>query len=200
MTQDFAKIRPEPLLEQIPVEPPPAWSLMFTGVLVGITIGVFACVLFYLSGNVPQLNVAQPTVVASQNAAEAETLADEPVDNAIDFEFYTELPRYEVPTDAKPVELVSEKITGTFMLQTGAFQQRELAEKEMQRQLALGLNVIVKPEELPGRTLYLVQTGPYSTSVQLNEAQQLLGRNSIPSLTIQLQESASRPSTLDSQE
>ena len=196
MTQDFAKIRPEPLLEQIPVEAP----LMFTGVLVGITIGVFACVLFYLSGNVPPLNVAQPTVVASRNAVEAETLADEPVDNAIDFEFYTELPRYEVPTDAKPVELVSEKITGTFMLQTGAFQQRELAEKEMQRQLALGLNVIVKPEELPGRTLYLVQTGPYSTSVQLNEAQQLLGRNSIPSLTIQLQESASRLSTLDSQE
>ncbi|GIT22698.1 MAG: hypothetical protein CM1200mP40_23800 [Gammaproteobacteria bacterium] len=55
MTQDFAKIRPEPLLEQKPVEAPPAWSLMFTGVLVGITLGIFACVLFYLSGNVPPL-------------------------------------------------------------------------------------------------------------------------------------------------
>ena len=72
------------------------------------------------------------------------------------------------------------------MLQTGAFQQRELAEKEMQRQLGLGLNVIIKPEELPGRTLYLVQTGPYSANAQLSEAQQLLRRNSIPSLTIQL--------------
>ena len=200
MTQDFAKIRPEPLLEQKPVEAPPAWSLMFTGVLVGITLGIFACVLFYLSGNVPPLNVAQPTVAASSNAVEAETFTDEPPDNAIDFEFYTELPRYEVPTDATPVELVSDKITGTFMLQTGAFQQRELAEKEMQRQLGLGLNVIIKPEELPGRTLYLVQTGPYSTSAQLSEAQQLLRRNSIPSLTIQLQESVSRFSTLDSQE
>ena len=200
MTQDFAKIRPEPLLEQKPVEAPPAWSLMFTGVLVGITLGIFACVLFYLSGNVPPLNVAQPTVAASSNAVKAETFTDEPPDNAIDFEFYTELPRYEVPTDATPVELVSEKITGAFMLQTGAFQQRELAEKEMQRQLGLGLNVIIKPEELPGRTLYLVQTGPYSASAQLSEAQQLLRRNSIPSLTIQLQESASRLSTLDSQE
>ncbi|GIT22697.1 MAG: hypothetical protein CM1200mP40_23790 [Gammaproteobacteria bacterium] len=55
---------------------------------------------------------------------------------------------------------LARKFTGTFMLQTGAFQQRELAEKEMQRQLGLGLNVIIKPEELPGRTLYLVQTGP----------------------------------------
>ena len=118
---------------------------------------------------------------------EAETLTEEPVDNSIDFEFYTELPRYEVPTDATPVELVSEEITGSFMLQTGAFQQLEFAEQEMRRQLAMGLNVIVKPEELPGRTLYLVQSGPYSTSVQLNEAQQLLQRNSIPSLTIELQ-------------
>ena len=187
MTQDFAKIRPEPLLEQKPVESPPAWSLMFTGVLVGITIGVFACVLIYLSGNVPPLNVTQPALAASPNVVEAETLTEEPVDNSIDFEFYTELPRYEVPTDATPVELVSEEITGSFMLQTGAFQQLEFAEQEMRRQLAMGLNVIVKPEELPGRTLYLVQSGPYSTSVQLNEAQQLLQRNSIPSLTIELQ-------------
>ena len=55
MTQDFAKIRPEPILERKPVETPPAWSLMFTGMIVGLTIGVFACFLFYLSGNVPPL-------------------------------------------------------------------------------------------------------------------------------------------------
>ena len=60
MTQDFAKIRPEPLLERKPVKAPPAWSLMVTGIVVGITIGVLACVLFYLSGNIPPLNIAQP--------------------------------------------------------------------------------------------------------------------------------------------
>ena len=103
--------------------------------------------LFYLSGNVPPLNVTQPALAASSNVVEAETLTEEPVDNSIDFEFYTELPRYEVPTDATPVELVSEEITGSFMLQTGAFQQLEFAEQEMRRQLARGLNVIVKPEE-----------------------------------------------------
>ena len=73
------------------------------------------------------------------------------------------------------------------MLQTGAFQQRKSAEQEMQRQAALGLDVIVKPAELPGRTLFLVQTGPYSTSTELNNAQQLLNRNNIANLTIQLQ-------------
>ena len=73
------------------------------------------------------------------------------------------------------------------MLQTGAFQQRKSAEQEMQRQAALGLDVIVKPAELPGRILFLVQTGPYATSAELNNAQQLLNRNNIANLTIQLQ-------------
>ncbi|NKB33396.1 MAG: hypothetical protein GKR91_09885 [Pseudomonadales bacterium] len=188
MTQDFAKIRPEPLLEKKPVEAPPAWSLMFTGVLVGIAIGVFACVLFYMSGNVPPINVAQPTTASSSVVSAAGIPEEDASDSAtVDFEFYTELPRYEVQTDATPVELVSEELSGSFMLQTGAFQQREAAELERQRQLTLGLNVIVKPEERPGRTLYLVQTGPYSTSIELNDAKQLLRRNSISSLTIQLQ-------------
>ena len=90
-------------------------------------------------------------------------------------------------TNATPVDLVSEKLTGAMMLQTGAFQQREAAEQEMQRQLTLGLNFIIKSGELLGRTLFLVQTGPYITSSELNEAREVLRRNNIPSLTIQLQ-------------
>ena len=188
MTQDFAKIRPAPLLERKPVEAPPAWSLMGTGIIVGITIGVLACVLFYLSGNIPPLNIAQPAQAAATPFSEqADIIAEEENDTVVDFEFYTELPRYEVPTDATPVELVSEETTEMFMLQTGAFQQRKSAEQEMQRQAALGLDVIVKPAELPGRILFLVQTGPYATSAELNNAQQLLNRNNIANLTIQLQ-------------
>ena len=64
MTQDFAKIRPEPLLEKKPASNPPAWSLMFTGVVLGITIGVFACVLLYLSGRVPPLS--QPATATAK--------------------------------------------------------------------------------------------------------------------------------------
>ena len=60
MTQDFAKIRPEPLLERKTVATPPAWSLMFTGVILGMALGVFGCFLFYLSGNVPPLAINQP--------------------------------------------------------------------------------------------------------------------------------------------
>ncbi|HJN94202.1 MAG: hypothetical protein CMQ15_09455 [Gammaproteobacteria bacterium] len=203
MTQDFAKIRPEPLLERKPVEAPPAWSLMFTGILVGLTIGVFACVLFYLSGNVPPLNLgpamqpAMASVVPEQMPEQEElSAADE-----LELEFYHELANYEVSVDATPVELTAEQAGETldnnaqlvepllvsYMLQTGAFEQQDLAYREMERQRFLGLDVSVKPEQLPGRVLFLIQSGPYTTPSQLNEVEQLLGRNNIPSSRLRLQ-------------
>ena len=202
MTQDFAKIKPEPILEKRSVESPPAWLLMATGSLVGATVGVFACVLFYLSGNVPPLNIVQQPQSVSTESVPKQFLEEAPTPG-LELEFYTELPKYEVQTNAVPVELtnlipaeiVEEKPTtltntnnkGNFMLQTGAFQQQASAEREMQSQRELGLNVIVKLAELPGRKLYLVQAGPYSSTSDLENARQILLQNNIATLTIQLQ-------------
>ena len=196
MTQDFAKIRPEPLLEKKPVDTPPAWSLMITGMVLGITIGVFACVLLYLSGNVPPIN--PPTV------AMADTLTSEPMRSApaaeeaspaqdpeLELEFYTELQEYEVVVDATPVDLSfqdpARKLDKDYVLQTGAFERRELAETEMRRQETLGLNVFVKDQALVGRSLFLVQSGPYTTNGELENAETVLRRNSIPFLRLAVQ-------------
>ncbi|MDA1371279.1 MAG: SPOR domain-containing protein [Proteobacteria bacterium] len=201
MSHDFAKIRPEPLLERKPVDSPPAWSLMITGMVVGLAIGVFACVLFYLSGNVPPLNSSNPIQSSMANL----TPDDSPVQvetpaAKLQLEFYRELPNYEVTVDATPVELtpeqagqtqtsdsMSESLPAPYMLQTGAFQQQDRAYLEMERLQTLGLDVLVKSEQLPGRILYLVQSGPYSTTGQLNAAEQILRRNNIPSWPISLQ-------------
>ena len=213
MTQDFAKIKPEPLLERKIVATPPAWSLMFTGIVVGFALGVFGCFLFYLSGNVPPLNIN----AGSGNSALTPTQAarvlasEEPVEQELRLEFYTELPAYEVPVDANPVELTAQQagvsnatvvaaVTGEttsaaidetfdpgFILQTGAFQQFESALSESERQRLLGLDVKVKQQELLGRTLYLVQSGPYTSSNILNQAEQLLRANNIPSLRMTIQ-------------
>ena len=212
MTQDFAKIKPEPLLERKPVATPPAWSLMFTGVIVGLALGVFGCFLFYLSGNVPPLNINQP---ASNNAAPANqspTLAtpEEPAEEELRLEFYTELPAYEVAVDANPVELTAQQagiaeetlelaeaagapeeteeiFDPGFILQSGAFQQFDSARTENERQRLIGLDVNVKQQELLGRTLYLVQSGPYTSSKILKEAEQLLRAYNIPSLRMTIQ-------------
>lgn len=213
MTQDFAKIKPEPLLERKTVATPPAWSLMFTGVIVGVALGVFGCFLFYLSGNVPPLNInpAANSTPSPSNQAATVVANEEPVEEELQLEFYTELPAYEVPVDANPVELTAQQAGITeetaaeltavntiaaetdetfdpgFILQTGAFQQFESANTESQRQRLLGLDVNVKQQELLGRILYLVQSGPYTSATILNEAEALLRANNIPSLRMTIQ-------------
>lgn len=201
MTQDFAKIRPEPILERTTVEQPSAFLLMGTGVVVGLAVGVFACVLFYLSGNVPALsssNFVQLTATAVQITEPPEE--ESPKELELELEFYTALPEYEVEVDATPVEIVSEEqlaatqfpleqqaLPGSYLLQTGAFKQQNLANSEMRRLQALGLKAVVKPQPLIGSTLFLVQSGPYDTNVQLQDAEQLLRRNNIASMRLSLQ-------------
>ena len=214
MTQDFAKIKPEPLLERKPVATPPAWSLMFTGVIVGLALGVFGCFLFYLSGSVPPLNINQPAANNTPPANQPPTLTapEEPAEEELQLEFYTELPAYEVSVDANPVELTAQQagiaegvseLTGLevadtpaeteetfdpgFILQSGAFQQFDSARTENDRQRLIGLDVNIKEQELLGRTLYLVQSGPYTSSSLLKEAEQLLRANNIPSLRMTIQ-------------
>ena len=193
MTQDFAKIRPEPLLEKKPASNPPAWSLMITGVVLGITIGVFACVLLYLSGRVPPLS--QPTVATAElaNRASADSepgtpAESDPAETPLEYEFYRELQEYEVLVDATPVDLSAQdpnrRLEQDYLLQTGAFKRRELAETEQRRQAALGLNVFVKDPGIVGRSLFLVQSGPYRTQGELDNAETVLRRNSIPFLRL----------------
>jgi cell division protein FtsN len=207
MTQDFAKIKPEPLLERKTVATPPAWSLMFTGVIVGLALGVFGCFLFYLSGNVPPLNINQP---ASNSAAPTLATPLEPAEEELRLEFYTELPAYEVAVDANPVELTAQQagiaegtlelvaVAGApketeeifdpgYILQSGAFQQFDSARTENERQRLIGLDVNVKQQELLGRTLYLLQSGPYTSRKILKEAEQLLRAYNIPSLRMTIQ-------------
>jgi cell division protein FtsN len=166
---------------------------MITGMVVGITIGVFACVLFYLSGNVPPLTPNQSSLPAVSSAVPEQNVdqADSTGEGEIELEFYQELKNYEVPVDATPVPLTleqsSEPLAIGYMLQAGAFEQQELANLEMRRQQALGLEVMVKPEQLPGRILYLVQSGPYFTGQLLSQAEQLLLRNNISSIRISMQ-------------
>lgn len=199
MTHDFAKIRPEPLLEKKPAQSPPAWSMMITGIVVGMALGVFASVLLYLSGNVPPLEAANAPVrpaaaspaFAANTAEPAATEAVPEQSRELQLEFYEELRNYEVPVDEVPVELASDRanepLPVSYMLQSGAFQEAQRAQLEVERQKALGLQVSVKVEELTGRTLYLVQSGPYTTQGQLDAAETTLRRNAIPTLRTQVQ-------------
>lgn len=74
----------------------------------------------------------------------------------------------------------------SYMLQAGAFQQESSAIAQSQRLTALGLQSRVKKEALLGKTLFLVQTGPYVSRDELTQTERLLRSNSIDTMRIGL--------------
>jgi cell division protein FtsN len=73
---------------------------------------------------------------------------------------------------------------GSYMLQAGAFQQEGAAVAQSMRLQALGFPARVKKEALLGKTLFLVQTGPYNSREQITQAERLMRSNSIDSMRI----------------
>ena len=215
MTQDFAKIRPEPLLERKAVQAPPSWSLLVSGVAIGIVVGILGCVLFYLSGAVPPIPTAnsltansasqtEQSAAISRAAIAPEVAEIEPIEAKpeLTMDFYTALPDYQVVVPDTQVELTEQQRTRAaapeqqfasgYLLQSGAFQQRALATAEVAHQQSLGIDVFITEETLPGRTLFLVQSGPYMTSTSLAAAEATLRNNSISSLRLSVEQSATR--------
>ncbi|MDO9319200.1 MAG: SPOR domain-containing protein [Gammaproteobacteria bacterium] len=72
----------------------------------------------------------------------------------------------------------------SFMIQAGAFQQEAAAVAQSMRLNALGLDARVKKEALLGQTLFLVQSGPYSSRDQLSQLERILRSNGIDSMRI----------------
>lgn len=132
----------------------------------------------------------------------------------LQLEFYKELPNYEVIVDnmpsprqatastaAAPVPAATNTVVAStaavsqesaragepsFMIQAGAFQQETSAAAQSERLIALGLTARVRKEALLGKTLFLVQAGPYTSREQINQAERVLRSNGIDSIRIGL--------------
>jgi len=98
----------------------------------------------------------------------------------------------EVPTDVQ-TGVQTEMQTSTaavresgFMIQAGAFQQENSAVAQSDRLLGLGLFSRVKQEALLGKTLFLVQVGPFDTREQVAQAEGILRSNGIDSIRMGL--------------
>ena len=175
-------------------------------------MGILGCVLFYLSGAVPPMPTTNSLAATSASQAEqsdaigraAIAAEAEPVETKpeLTMDFYTALPDYQVIVPDTQVELTEQQRTRAapheqqlatgYLLQYGAFQQRALAEAELAHQQALGIDVFVTQESLPGRTLFLVQSGPYMTSTSLAAADAALRSNNISSLRLSVEQTSAR--------
>ena len=91
-------------------------------------------------------------------------------------------------TTAAPVTTTTPEVigSGSYMLQAGAFQQQATASAQLNRLLSLGLSARIRQENLPGRTLFLVQAGPYASREEMLQAERVLRSNSIDTMRITL--------------
>jgi len=229
MVQDFAKTpKSSPEVGNALAAPtqPSALSLLSTGLITGLALGLFISFLVYISGALPTPPGLQESAMASARDSVAQenedTVLTEELERAatrLQLEFYRELPNYEIVVDATPLDLPPAQrrqpapetgsttsattettgsttaiaitaptpaITGAaYMIQAGAFQQQTSAELQGERLQALGLDAQVKQEALLGRTLYLVQSGPYSRD-QISQVERILRSNNIDSMRITL--------------
>jgi cell division protein FtsN len=213
MVQDFAKIRPEPVLEKRAMEAPPAWSLLLTGVVTGIAVGVFGCFLLYLSGRIPPLQQLPAVTVAATTPPPLVVVEPEPEPEveetaSLTLGFYEDLLEYEVQVDATPVDIEPEERSiqpaerrpvaietvtsqaapaagsGSRLLQIGAFQQDSSARLQVNMLEDLGVSAVVKSQVINGRTLHLVQAGPFASEAELDDMRDFLKRNDINSFPL----------------
>lgn len=136
------------------------------------------------SGNTLSATANAIANVAANAAASAQALTT-------DAELATQLPQTETPIVEDLPEPVAVIVARTpvpgepaFMVQAGAFQQEAAAVAQSMRLNALGLDARVKKEALLGKTLFLVQAGPYYSRDDLNQAERVLRSNSIDSMRI----------------
>jgi hypothetical protein len=78
-------------------------------------------------------------------------------------------------------EIISGQPEGKFQLpplqyvvQLGAFSQRENAERMIQRISKADFEIMIKPREISGRTLFLVWVGPYSNAETARQAAEVI--------------------------
>jgi cell division protein FtsN len=119
------------------------------------------------------INAPRPqTMTASEPAATTQTENEQTTDNQA--------------SESAPDPVARPATTAMFMLQAGAFQQQTAANAQANRLLALGLDTRVRQEDLPGRTLFLVQAGPYNSRDEMMQAERVLRNNSIETMRITL--------------
>lgn len=146
--------------------------------------------------NMPQANAA--TVVATTGAQAAPAVTELPsgadADTNLTAAFTPETVTPEsvaAPANASlaPVSAIpaaeAPRESG-FMLQAGAFQQESAAVAQSDRLLGLGLFSRVRQEALLGKTLFLVQVGPFDNREQVAQAEGILRSNGIDSIRMGL--------------
>ena len=151
-------------------------SSIFTGVLIGLTIGAILAVGVALWAT--DLNPFKLGKHAGRPAKSAAPAPAQP-ETAPSFDFYKVLP--DNSTGALPSTAAPTHSGPQYYLQAGAFQRADEADN-MKAQLALlGVEAVIQTSEVPNKgVLHRVRVGPFRAMDDVNRTRSLLMQNNIP--------------------
>jgi len=152
------------------------WQLYFAGLF----SGVFLSFLLYL-GTLPPSTGAIPQAALDEPGA---TAAEPPRPR---FDFYTLLPEQTMDVDVNPAQATvthASKPSEFFLLQAGAFKQREDAESRRAQLLLLNLDPKIEETNGDNGRWYRVYLGPFQSRSKLNKARSLTAAQNIDTLLL----------------
>ena len=155
---------------------PRGWQLYFAGLF----SGVFLSFLLYL-GTLPPVPGAT-TPITKNESTPAETEPPKPR-----FDFYTLLPEQTMDLGVEPTEAPvthASKPTEFYLLQAGAFKQREDAESRRAQLLLLNLDPKIEETTSDNGRWYRVYLGPFQSRSKLNKARSLTAAQNIDTLLL----------------
>ena len=123
-----------------------------------------------------------PLAIHEQSANTKET------ENEVKFEFYTRLPKMEVPIDTTREKIRDKKETGNYfyMLQVGSFDQRKDAERLKAQLALLGEIAVIQNVAVNGTSMHRVRLGPFNSSRKLDAVRGRLTREDIPTMALKI--------------
>ena len=167
----------------------------FIWMLGGLSIGLFVAFLVYLDKQPPtdisftdavkteleKIKKKQPAKASNSAAAERQ----EPK-----FNFYTILPELEVLIPEEEIRPPENKNTSDsskrYILQVGSFRNRQDAEKRKATVALLGLEASINQVSIKNEKWHRVRIGPLNNRRELNENLNLLHRNDINAMAMEL--------------
>jgi len=150
---------------------------IFTGVLIGLTVGAILAVgvALWATGNNP-FRASAPT------APPAPATPDAP-ETAPSFDFYKVLPSDapgDLPQAAKPAAPVPR-----YYLQAGAFHNASDADNLKAQLALLGIAAVIQTSEVPDKGVFhRVRVGPFDAMDEINRTRSLLVQNNIPTTLV----------------
>lgn len=169
----------------------------WSGLLVGLAIGLGMAGILYWKDHRPNPAVAAPAkaakgksrTVGSQKSAGAEASVATP---AKSYDFYKMLPSFEVVVpkktkDVRPdIHLAPESRPGTYILQAGSYKNFADADR-VRAQLALqGIESKVQKVSVDNDTWHRIRIGPVSNLQELNRMRDILRKANIDVLVIRV--------------